>query len=316
MSSAHNTSAAVPADRAVLDRLREGFAVFDGGLRLVSCNEPFASLGGYPAELCAPGTPYAALARVDAARAADGGDIEAAVAERVAQLARREERSVDQPGAEGRTLSARLAPLPDGSMLLSLFDVTDRTAVEQQLRQDLEVLRVIADEAPVYLNLVDEKGALTYANRTALAFVGRTLDEIRGYGWELHHHPEDLPRNLAIFDEMYRLKQSHQVEFRIRRHDGEFRWMREIAAARFGPAGTFLGFVCSSEDITDAKVAQDEVARQREALHQSEKLSALGSLLASVAHELNNPLSVVSGQAQLLAETRSDARTAERAELI
>ena len=76
------------------------------------------------------------------------------------------------------------------------------------------------------------------------------------------------------------------------------------------------GFVTTVTDISDRKSAETEIARQREALHQSEKLTALGSLLAGVAHELNNPLSVVVSQALLMQETAADPRIAQRAEKI
>src|SRR3546814_2540196 len=74
--------------------------------------------------------------------------------------------------------------------------------------------------------------------------------------------------------------------------------------------------VCSSDLLTERRRVAAEMARQRDALHQSEKLSALGELLAGVSHELNNPLSVVVGQALLMRETATDAKTAERARKI
>ena len=69
-------------------------------------------------------------------------------------------------------------------------------------------------------------------------------------------------------------------------------------------------------DLTEKKRTEAEISRQRAALHQSEKLSALGTLLADVAHELNNPLTVVAGQSQLLEATSDDPRVQERAERI
>src|SRR3546814_16551019 len=71
--------------------------------------------------------------------------------------------------------------------------------------------------------------------------------------------------------------------------------------------------VAAAHDLTQQRAAEEQMARQRDALYQSEKLSALGALLAGVAHELNNPLSVVVGHAQLLKETAAEQRTVERA---
>ena len=73
------------------------------------------------------------------------------------------------------------------------------------------------------------------------------------------------------------------------------------------------GFVVTRLDITERKRAEQQIEVQRETLHQNEKLSALGGLLAGVAHELNNPLSVVLGQSLIMQETATDAKAAERA---
>ena len=72
--------------------------------------------------------------------------------------------------------------------------------------------------------------------------------------------------------------------------------------------------VTTSVDLTALRAAQDEAARSREALHQSEKLTALGALLAGVAHELNNPLSVVVGYSSMLQEIGCDPAMAARVE--
>jgi two-component system NtrC family sensor kinase len=125
-----------------------------------------------------------------------------------------------------------------------------------------------------------------------------------------------MPEVKRIYFEALRRQESVEMEHRVRRYDGEYRWVRETQVARFESDGTFAGFVGALVDITDRKRAEAELARQREALYQTEKLSALGSLLAGVAHELNNPLSVVVGQATMLEDTAADRKTAERAEKI
>jgi PAS domain S-box-containing protein len=104
------------------------------------------------------------------------------------------------------------------------------------------------------------------------------------------------------------------LEIRFRKADGE-----EFPCAMSSRLIEYQGesvIVSNLFDLTERKASEDELARQREMLHQSEKLSALGELLAGVSHELNNPLSVLVGQAQMLKELAADEHTATRAEKI
>ncbi len=197
----------------------------------------------------------------------------------------------------------------------SLHDITERKGAEAALREREERLRILTDEAPVLLSMIDPDDKLIFANHRFLSFFGRSLDDMSHGRWEWMNdiHPEDLPETKRIYFEALRRQESVEMEHRVRRFDGEYRWVRETQVARFDDDGAFAGFVGALVDITDRKRAEAELARQREALYQSEKLSALGSLLAGVAHELNNPLSVVVGQATMLEDGATDPKIAERA---
>src|SRR5262249_16630086 len=200
----------------------------------------------------------------------------------------------------------------------SVHDITERKVAEAALREREERLRILTDDAPVLLSMIDRDDNLIFANHRFLSFFGRSLDDMtRGrWEWTSDVHPEDLAETKRIYFQALQRQESVEMEHRVRRYDGEYRWVRETQVARFEPDGAFAGFVGALADITDHKRAEDELARQREALYQSEKLSALGSLLAGVAHELNNPLSVVVGQATMLEDGAVDPKTAERAEKI
>jgi PAS domain S-box-containing protein len=200
----------------------------------------------------------------------------------------------------------------------SLQDIHERKTAEAALREREERLRILTDDAPVLLCMIDSDDNLSFANSRFLEFFGRTLDDMAkgGWDWMSDVHPDDLPEVKRIYFEALQKHKSTEFEHRVRRYDGEYRWVRETEVARFEPDGRFAGFVGALVDITDRKRAEEELARQREALYQSEKLNALGSLLAGVAHELNNPLSVVVGQATMLSDAAADPKTAERAEKI
>jgi two-component system NtrC family sensor kinase len=139
-------------------------------------------------------------------------------------------------------------------------------------------------------------------------FLGRDADALLGRPALDLTHPDDRDR-LAP-----RVAQptGEAVEFRARRADGEWRQLESVASdLRAHPA--VGGQVLNIRDITDQLHAEAELARQRDALHQSEKLSALGGLLAGVAHELNNPLAVVVGRSSQLESCLADAGQRETA---
>jgi PAS domain S-box-containing protein len=129
-------------------------------------------------------------------------------------------------------------------------------------------------------------------------------------------HPEDRER-VALADKLAEEEGvAFDIEYRILRPDGEERTLRERADRICDAGGRPLRLIGTVHDITEIKRADEALVRQREALHQSEKLAMFGSLLAGVAHELNNPLSIVIGQAALLEERASDPAVVQRAERI
>ena len=163
----------------------------------------------------------------------------------------------------------------------------------------------IVDHALAAIISCDEEGRITEFNPAAEAMIGRRREEVLGHPvFEVTVPPRHRAAHEAAFRRMLAGGDPHmigrRVEMTAARADG-----REIPVEVVlwrTAVGTESHFTASLTDLSERRAAAEQIERQREALRQSEKLSAMGSLLAGVAHELNNPLSIVMGRAGLLEE--------------
>jgi PAS domain S-box-containing protein len=125
-----------------------------------------------------------------------------------------------------------------------------------------EHFRLMADCAPVMIWVAGPDGRSVYFNRPWLDFTGRALEEELGHGWRDGLHPEDAPRCVAAYAEAFGALAPFEVEYRLRRHDGEYRWLLDKGVPLV-TAGALSGFVGSCLDITDRMRAEQQ-ARKRE----------------------------------------------------
>jgi PAS domain S-box-containing protein len=136
-----------------------------------------------------------------------------------------------------------------------------------------------------------DKGC-TFVNKGWLSFTGRSLEQDLGNGWAAGIHPDDLDDCFNAYTAAFDARRVFQIEHRLRRSDGEYRWMLCCGVPRFGPGGEFTGYIGTDNDITDLKRSRDEdVARQ--------KLETVGKLASGIAHDFNNLLGGVLAQADL-----------------
>jgi len=116
-----------------------------------------------------------------------------------------------------------------------------------------------ADNAPVMIWMSGKDKMCTYFNRGWLEFTGRTLAQEVGKGWLEAVHPSDVEQCLAEYSEAFNRQRKFKLEYRLRRFDGEYRWVIDYGLTRHQPAGTFCGYIGSCIDVTELKRSEAEL---------------------------------------------------------
>jgi two-component system, LuxR family, sensor kinase FixL len=128
--------------------------------------------------------------------------------------------------------------------------------------------RAMADNAPVLIWMSGTNKLCTFFNKGWLDFTGRTLEQELGNGWAEGAHRDDLDFWLTVHGRSFDARQEFAMEYRLRRHDGEYRWVLDNGAPRFEPDGTFLGYLGSCIDITERRRGEEGLEKQRAFLRQ------------------------------------------------
>ena len=142
-----------------------------------------------------------------------------------------------------------------------LFQRARKRKAEAVLRESEERFRVMVDSTPSLVWMCDERGRITYLNDRRLAFTGPVPDTGYGDNWITHVHPDDVERMLSTLYDALKIKQPFSQEYRLRRSDGIYRWMFDVASPRVNGDGSFGGFIGSAIDTTDQKLAQQALAK-------------------------------------------------------
>ncbi|KAM3114589.1 PAS domain S-box protein [Phormidesmis sp. 146-33] len=167
----------------------------------------------------------------------------------------------------------------------------------QALRESEERFRTMANSAPVLLWMIDFTGEFVFCNESLLEFMGHTRHPEDGSFFDAVH-PIDRPYCEATYQEASKHRTSFEIEYRLRRADGDYRWVIDRGVPRFMPDGSFGGHIGSCIDITDRKQAEVEICK---ALETERELSELKSRFVSTAsHEFRTPLSTILSSADLL----------------
>jgi PAS domain S-box-containing protein len=138
-------------------------------------------------------------------------------------------------------------------------DITAQKQAELALRESEQRFRVITDASPILVWMAGPDKLCYYFNKGWLDFVGRTLEQECGNGWTQNLHPEDLDRCLQIYVANFDARRSFEMEYRMRHHSGQYRWILDRGVPRYAPDGTFEGYVGGCLDVHDQKEAAEKV---------------------------------------------------------
>ena len=156
-------------------------------------------------------------------------------------------------------LLLRIAPL---YLVAVLLDQSRR--IQQSLHDSERRFRDMADNAPVLIWIAGADGGCEYANKGWLDFTGRGMSQERGEGWWQALHADDRARCLAIFRSNFAARREFEMDYRLRRHDGVYRWVLARGVPRYDDGGEFLGYIGSSLDVTDRREQESQLRQSEE----------------------------------------------------
>jgi PAS domain S-box-containing protein len=164
--------------------------------------------------------------------------------------------------------------------------MAERALVDNAVRESEARFRLIANTAPVKIWIADVAQQWTYVNQHWLTFTGRSVEATLGAGWTDSLHPDDRAAALEAYANAFERREPFEMEYRLRRHDGEYRWITSVGVPRFTADGAFAGCIGSALDVTQHKRAEETLSTLSQRL-----LEAQEGERAHLARELHDDIS-------------------------
>jgi len=147
----------------------------------------------------------------------------------------------------------------EGRLLGTMRDITEEKTRELELKESVELFQTMADNVPAMIWMSGTDKFEDYFNKTWLQFTGRSREQESNEGWLEAVHPDDVKRCIDTYNASFKEQKRFYTEYRLRRHDGEYRWVADNSVPRFTTDGVFLGFISACMDIDDQKRFREKI---------------------------------------------------------
>jgi len=191
----------------------------------------------------------------------------------------------------------------------TFVDVTEQREMERRLHREQEFVGRLMDSFPDLVIALDTVGRYTFVSPQIYDILGFHPEELIGKRMGARTDPSDRTALLEMFDDLiFKRLTEGQIEYRTQHKNGAWRIFRASARPLHDETGRIIGVIASARDITEQQRLQQQ-------LIQSERLAAMGQMIAGVAHELNNPLTAILGVTELLRDQSTDERKSRQLDL-
>lgn len=293
--------------KTVIDNFPGGISLCDPDLRFTTYNDRFLELLDFPPSLFSKGwVHFEELARFNANRGEYGpGDPEEHVQAVVARAKNFQAHRMERARPNGRWLEIRGMPLASGGFVTSYIDITERKRIEEALRANEALLRLVTEDVLDVVWKTDRDLRFTYISPADERLRGYRADEVIG------HHVFEMftAEGIAAVTEIMRQRQEAErhgiqtdfsnFEVQHRCKDGTLLWGEVFSTVERDAHGTISGYHGITREITKRKQAEAARAELEGQLRESQKMEALGTLAGGVAHDFNNALAMIIGNAEL-----------------